>query len=149
MRVSPTLLIVMLIWGPQLGSAQEKTVVPSVFLAPNSPVVDARPAVTVMDVVTAPVAFSRLADELFRRLQPIQQRLQNDQRMRSAGGVLGLGIVAFGALRGQNSLTLAGTQALRFGFDKQLTDIRHRSGFALEPSIGHRAIAITVSRTFD
>src|SRR5205823_233990 len=46
-------------------------------------------------------------------------------------------------------ITLAGTHALRLGLSKHLTAIEARSGFAVEPSIGHRAIAVTVRRTFD
>ena len=98
MRVSPTLVIVMMFWGPAGGSAQDKTIMQSACVAPNAAVVNARPTLTVADVDTDRVAFKRLLDAFYRRLQPIQLRVDDDQRLRSAGAVLGLGAVALGAI---------------------------------------------------
>ena len=95
------------------------------------------------------VAAQHLADQLAARLQPLEQRLREDRRLRSAGAVLGLSAAAIGALRGQQTLTFVGTQALRLGLDRQLTALRARSGVVVEPTIGHRSFSITVSKTFD
>jgi hypothetical protein len=83
------------------------------------------------------------------RLRPLEQRLRDDDRVRRAGAVIGISALALGALHGTKPLTFAGTHALRIGLNKQLTAIEARSGFAVEPSIGHRSIAVTVKRTFE
>jgi hypothetical protein len=91
--------------------------------------------------------FRRLAE----RLRPLHDRLTQDDRIRTAETLVGLGAVAFGASRGrpQTSLIVVGGQALRLGLHRQLATIRQRSGFAVEPSFGHRSFAVTFRRTFD
>ena len=91
----------------------------------------------------------RAAERLVARLRPLEQRLRDDDRVRRAGAVIGISALALGALHGTKPLTFAGTHALRLGLNKQLAAIEARSGFVVEPSIGHRTIAVTVKRTFD
>ena len=97
------------------------------------------------DAVTPAKTF---VEEWSERLRPLEQRLRSDQRLRHAGAIVGLGAAAIGAVRGQQKLTFVGTQAIRFGLDRQLTMIRARSGFEIQPTIGHRSFAITASKTF-
>jgi hypothetical protein len=94
----------------------------------------------------AAAAAKRFVDEWSERLRPIELRLREDQRLRRAGAIVGLSAAAIGAVRGQQALTFAGTQALRIGLDRQLTAIRARSGFEIQPTIGRRGFSVTVSR---
>ncbi len=107
------------------------------------------PARSVEPPSAAALAADQFPDKYFRRLTQIQRRLEGDTQLRSAGAVLGFGAIALGALRGRSALTFVGGQALRFGFAKQVAQIRAASGLAIEPSIGHRAFAVRFSRTFD
>ena len=114
------------------------------------------PVVTVASSIGAPLtdddaaaAARRFADEWSARLRPIEERLHQDVRLRRAGAIVGLSAAAIGALRGQPALTFVGTQAVRIGLDRQLTAIRARSGFEIQPTIGHRSFAVTVNRNFD
>jgi hypothetical protein len=151
MRTSAAVVLasMMLCVVPTDGVAQEKTSMQSGRLVPGAPGVGARPALPVANVGPAAGAATGFPDRFFRRLQPIQQRIRENPRLRAAGAVLGLGAIAVGAVHSRNSLTFVGAQALRFGLERQLTQMRNRSGLVLEPSIAHRAITITVSRTFD
>jgi hypothetical protein len=94
------------------------------------------------------VAAQRFADEWSERLRPLGERLRDDRRLRRAGAIVGLSAAAIGAVRGQHTLTFIGTQALRVGLDRQLTAIRARSGFNVEPTIGHRSFGVTISKTY-
>jgi hypothetical protein len=114
----------------------------------NVPVVSVASVLADVDRDNPAVAMKRLSDEWSARLRPIEERFREDRRLRRAGAVVGFGTAALGALLGQQTLTFVGTQALRLGLDQHLALIRERSGFVLEPSIGHRAFAITASRTF-
>ena len=123
--------------------------------APRTPVV---PVVTVAPVTLADedddldlslAAIQRANDKIAERLRPLEDRLRSNDRLRRAGTVVGIGAVALGALRGTAPLTFAGTQAIRFGLHRQLTAIERRSGFVVEPSIGHRSVAVSVRRTFE
>ena len=119
----------------------------NLVMVPRVPVATVPPTVfTDLDRDAPAAVAKRLADQFYDRLQPIEQRVREDERLRRASEAVGLSAVALGALRGGTSLTFVGTQALRLGFDKQLTRIRNRTGFALEPSIGYRSIGITASR---
>jgi hypothetical protein len=96
----------------------------------------------------AAAAAQRFASEWSERLRPIEQRLRDNVRLRRAGAIVGLSAAAIGAVRGQQALTFVGTQALRVGLDRQLTAIRARSGFVLEPTLGHRSFGLTVVKTY-
>lgn len=100
------------------------------------------------DVDLSADAIQRASERILERLRPLEDRLREDQRMRRAGTVLGLGALAVGAVRGTSSLTFVGTEALRLGLHEQLTAIERRSGFSVAPSVGNRSIAVSVSRTF-
>jgi hypothetical protein len=82
--------------------------------------------------------------------RPLRQRLPQDQRIRALSGVVGVSILAYQAIpRGQKlPLSVVGAEALRIGLDPQIRAFRRRTGFALEPSIGHRRFAVTLRRTF-
>ena len=135
---------------PLSATAQDRTAVRPPHLARGTPVVTVAPAISDADTDDdVNVAARHLADQLAERLQPLEQRLREDRRLRSAGAVLGLSAAAIGALRGQQTLTFVGTQALRLGLDRQLTALHARSGVVVEPTIGHRRFSITVSKTFD
>ena len=146
-------LVVAMLLTPSAGLAQGRLALRADSIAPVQPVMRAAPVVRVAPVTIADDDSSepveRAAEGLVERLRPIEQRLRDDNRLRRAGTVAGLGAIALGALRGTAPLTVAGTHALRFGLHSQLAAIEARSGFAVEPSIGHRSIAVTVKRTFD
>jgi len=97
--------------------------------------------------VTANDSLQRLAE----RLRPLQDRLREDDRMRRAEGFVGLGIAAYEALsnRQQLPLSFVGTHALRLGLHRELAGIRERSGYVVEPSIGHRSFVITFRRALE
>jgi len=149
MRVcAPLLLAVSMLWAASMeAAAQERT-----FRQTSSPPLDAsagrgQPLQREWDA-DPQAAAKRFADETLRRLLPIQQLMREDPRLRSAGAVLGAGLIALTATRGSRSLARVGTGVLRFGLDAPLTQLRNRSGLVVEPSIGHRTVAITFKRTF-
>jgi hypothetical protein len=86
-----------------------------------------------------------------KKVQPLEERLIQDDRLRSAESVVGLGIAVYEARRAHPRLPLGviGTEALRLGFHHQLATIRHESGYTIEPSIGRRSLAITFHKTLD
>jgi hypothetical protein len=98
----------------------------------------------------APAARDRL-HALAERFRPLHERLRQDDRVRTAGSVLGFGVVAYEAFqrRPHLPLTLVGTQALRLGLHRQLSTIRSRTGFVVEPSVAQGGFAITFRRTFE
>jgi hypothetical protein len=130
------------------ASAQEKTFRQSTLPALETSAVRLQPVPNDPDV-EARIAAKHFADEALRRLQPIQQRLRQDTMMRSAGAVLGAGVIALTTVRDSRSLAAVGTQVLRFGLDTPLTQLRNRSGFMVEPAIGHRTFSIRLSRRFE
>ena len=71
--------------------------------------------------------------------------------MRRAESVVGLGIAAYETFGSRRELPLSfvGTHALRLGLHRELDAVRERSGFVVEPSIGHRGFVLTFRRTFD
>jgi hypothetical protein len=152
-RLSAALTVAMLVTAPLAGSAQTRLGIPSARVdttlrsGPAVPIVSVAPVTIADEDASEPV--ERAAERLAERLRPLEQRLRDDDRIRRAGTVVGIGAIALGALRGAKPLTFAGTHALRLGLHKQLAAIETRSGFAVEPSIGHRAVAVTVRRTFD
>ena len=121
MRSSATLLTALVFWVPVEGWAQEARIVVPARLVLDAPAATARPALTVADVDTASAASQRLSEEIYRRLEPVQQRFQRDDRLRRVGAMFGLGAIAFGVMRGGRPLTFVGTEALRLGFERQLT----------------------------
>jgi hypothetical protein len=154
MRTIAAVLTVPLLLVPVTGSAQSRFAL-SARTATFDPRSERRPVVAVAPVTIADgdsadslIAIQRTSDRLMERLRPLERRFQSDDRLRRAGTVVGIGAIAVGALRGTAPLTFAGTQALRFGLRSELTAIERRSGFVVEPSIGHRSVAVTVSRTF-
>jgi len=141
--VSAIGLVVLL---PFSAAAQDKFAVRTPRVARGTPVVSAAPAITDADTADdVAVAAQRFAEQLSERLQPIEQRLREDARLRRAGAVIGLSAAAIGALRGQQTLTFVGTQAIRLGLDRQLAAVRGRSGVSIEPTIGRHGWAITVA----
>jgi hypothetical protein len=135
--------------APHSVAAQEKTGFRPFHPPPNGPSVSVAPVLSGDDAAEDPaIAAKKLFDEWSARLRPLEERLRQDARLRRAGALVGLSAAAIGAVRGQQTLTFVGTQAVRIGLDRQLTAIRARSGFTVEPTLGHRSVAITVSRTF-
>ena len=90
-------------------------------------------------------AVKRLTD----RIRPIQQRLEEDERLRAAERVVGLGMAAVGVLRGQATLSSVGTQALRLGLNREFAAFRERSGFVVEPSFNSHGFSITFRKNLD
>jgi hypothetical protein len=134
---------------PSAVSAQDKVGIRAPQVRPQTPVVSVVPVMTAADTSDdLTVAARRLVDEWSARLRPLEQRLRHDVRLRRAGAVVGLSAAAIGAIRGEQTLTFVGTQAVRLGLDRQLTAIRARSGFTVAPTIGHRGFEITVSKTY-
>ena len=154
MRAGAALLTVaMIVAAPAVGQAQGRLRLDSIRVLPAPPSSPAGPVVAVAPVTIddeeSIVAIQRAADRIAERLRPIEDRVRDDERLRRAGAVIGLGALAIGAVRGTRPLTFAGTQALRVGLHNQLAAIRQRSGFVVEPSIGHRSFSVTLSRKFD
>lgn len=143
------LILTALVWS--LGLAQ-RTAAQDLGVAPPhadaSPLVDGKPAAPRR---TMERKVRETVQRLTERLHPIEDRLRDDHRLRTAERVLGLGAVAYGVLhaRPQVPLTFAGTQALRFGLARELDAIRERSGFAVAPSVGRRSFVVTFSRRID
>jgi hypothetical protein len=102
-----------------------------------------------LDLGDDPVAAAkRLGDALTARLRPLEARMKDDARLRSAGALIGLAAIAAGALHGDAPLTFVGTAAIRAGLERQLNAVRSRTGFTVSPSLGNRSIAVVVSRSF-
>ena len=153
MRAIQAALAVPLILLPPAASAQERTALrpphaTTSLATPAGPVVAVAPVSIGDPDDDAAVVMQRTTERLAERLRPLEQRLREDDRLRRAGAIVGIGAVAMGALHGTAPLTFAGTQAVRFGLHGPLDAIERRTGFAIEPSIGHRRIAVTVNRTF-
>ena len=129
------------------ASAQERIALGPTRLARQVPVVSVAP-VAIDGEDDSTVAIQRLSEDLIARLRPIEQRFREDKRLRGAGAIVGISAVALGALRGQPAVTFVGTHAVRLGLDRQLTAIRKRTGFAIEPSIGHRSFSVTATRIY-
>jgi hypothetical protein len=115
-----------------------------------------------MAIAQEPVPRSRSSDapstavsdslrELAERPRPVRDRLREDDRVRAAGSLVGLGVVAYEALqrRPQVPLAFVGTQALRLGLHRQLSTIHSRSRFVVEPSISQRGFAVMFRRSFE
>jgi hypothetical protein len=68
--------------------------------------------------------------------------------MRRLGAVIGVGAVALGAFRGEQPLMAVGTGVLRIGLDRQLSTIRHTTGFSVSPRLEHRGFSVALTRTF-
>jgi hypothetical protein len=134
---------------PRDAAAQDKPANRSVTLAPGTPVVSVAASVTDMSALDdVTVSAKRFSDELSARLRPIETRLRNDARLRSAGALVGLSAAAVGALRRQRALTFVGAEAIRIGLDRQLGIVRARTGFSMTPSLGDHGFTVTFSRTF-
>jgi hypothetical protein len=143
------LLLGLIVGFPRDAAAQDKPANRSVAPAPGTPVVSVAASVTDMSVpdeVTA--SAKRFSDELSARLRPIETRLRNDARLRSAGTLVGLSAAAVGALRKQHALRLVGAEAIRIGLDRQLGIVRARTGFSMTPALGDHGFTVTFSRTF-
>jgi len=95
-------------------------------------------------------AADAIVERVIQRLRPIENRLRDDHRLRKAESLIGLGVVAHEALQKNPRVPLGyvGTQALRMGPHRQLTTIRQRSGYEVEPSIGRRSFSVTLRKTF-
>src|SRR5256885_386928 len=129
-------------------SAQDRIALrPTPRLAPPVPVATVAP-VAIDGADDSTVAIQRMSEGLTERLRPIEQRFRQDKRLQRAGAIVGLSAVALGALRGQPTLTFVGTHAVRLGLDRQLAPIRKRTGFVVEPSIGHRSVSVTATKVY-
>jgi len=150
MRVAAAIVIVGAAAAfPSVVSAQDKVAIRVPLVRPQTPVVSVAPVMTAEDTSDdVRVAAQRFFDNWSARLRPLEQRLREDSRLRRAGAVVGLSAAAIGAVRGEQTLTFVGTQALRLGLDRQLTAIRARSGFSVAPALGHRRFEVTVSKTY-
>jgi len=120
------------------------------------PAMAQQPAVDVTDTMRSP----HLADtpnldqrvkHLVKRIRPLKDRVVQDDRLRTASSIVGLGIAAYSVSRNRGRLPLGavGAEALRLGLHRQLTAIQQKSGFTVEPSIGRRSFAITLHKTLD
>jgi hypothetical protein len=91
------------------------------------------------------------AQQWMKKVRPLQDRIIQNERLRSTASVVGLGIAAYEATRGRPTLPLGfmGTEALRLGFSRQLALIRRESGYVVEPSIGPGSFAITFRKRLD
>jgi hypothetical protein len=98
-----------------------------------------------------PSAADEVIQRMIERVRPIESRLRDDHRLRKAESLIGLGVVAYETMHKDPRMPLGyvGTQALRMGLHRQLTTIRQRSGFEVEPSIGHRSFAVTFRKTIE
>jgi hypothetical protein len=87
--------------------------------------------------------------ELMRRARPLRDRLIQDDRLRGAESVIGLGIAAYEASRTRQPLPigLIGTESLKLGFSRQLALIHRGTGFVVEPAIGRRSFSLTFRKT--
>jgi hypothetical protein len=134
---------------PSAVSAQDKLGTRAPLVRSHAPVVSVVPVMTAEDTSDdVRVAANRFVDEWSGRLRPLEERLRQDVRLRRAGAIVGLSAAAIGAIRGEQTLTFVGTQAVRLGLDRQLTAIRARSGFTVAPTIGHRRFELTVSKVY-
>jgi hypothetical protein len=86
---------------------------------------------------------------LLNKWQPLQDRVVQNERLRVHSGMVGLGVLAVEGARTAPQLPLGviGTQALRMGLHPQLRTIRERTGYSIEPSIGHRRFVLTFYKT--
>jgi hypothetical protein len=136
-------LVVLLTLRPTAGTAQDvsttstssTTIQVLVHHPPPTPTVDVNDRIR----------------RLMEKVRPLQDRVVQDDRLRTASGIVGLGIAAYEASRngGQLPLGAVGTEALRLGLHHQLASIQHQSGYSVEPSIGRRSFALTLRKTLD
>jgi hypothetical protein len=106
-----------------------------------------RPPDNATDVDVTAVQVKRLLD----KWHPVHERLVQDDRLRVLSGVVGLGVVAYEGIRSRQHVPLAfiGTEALRIGLHPQLSAVRERTGFSVEPSLGYRRFELTFRKTLD
>ena len=150
MRCAYVAALLVLVSGvPRIAEAQGTSATRAVTPAARTPIVSVAATVTEMNVADdVPAAAKRFSDELSARLRPLETRLNNDARLRSAGAIAALTAAAVGAVRGQRTLTFVGTEAIRLGFNRQLGVVRARTGFTVTPSLGQHSFSLTFSRTF-
>jgi hypothetical protein len=88
---------------------------------------------------------------LLDKWQPLHERVVQDDRLRMISGVVGLGVLAYEAMptRSHLPLELVGTEALRIGLHPQLSRLRERTGYAVEPSVGLRRFVLTFRKTIE
>jgi len=148
MRVPTCALVIgMLLAVSSAVSAQERAALRLTHIAPAVPVVAVAP-IAIDGDDDSMVTIQRMSNELTERLRPIEQRFREDERLRRVGAVIGLSAAAVGALRGQPTMTFIGTHAVRLGLDRQVATIRKRTGFVVEPSIGHHSFAVTATKVY-
>jgi hypothetical protein len=144
--------------GPFIATVVVLTLSPSEGRAQNTPAsaVHASDAGAAnSQAVVRPIAPTGDADDRLQKwmksVRPLQNRLIEDDRLRSVESAVGLGIAAYEASRAHRRvpLGLIGTEALRLGFHQQLAVIRRQSGLTVEPSIGRGGFAITFHKTLD
>jgi hypothetical protein len=130
---------------PTRGTAQDASVAGARALdsADNQAVVRQSTAST--------AALRDRVQQLVDRIRPLQERLVRDDRLRTAEGVVGVGIAAYEASRVRSGLPLGfiGAEALRLGLHHQLTVIRRETGYSVEPSIGRGSFAISFHKTLE
>jgi len=148
MRAGPFIAtVVVLALSPSEGQAQNTPA--SGVHAPDAGAANNQ-AVVVRPIAPTGEADARL-QKWMKSVRPLQNRLTEDDRLRSVESAVGLGIAAYEASRGHRRLPLGliGTEALRLGFHQQLALIRRQSGLSVEPSIGAGRFAITFHKTLD
>jgi hypothetical protein len=87
-------------------------------------------------------------DALQAKLVAFEERFEGDTRLGRGATAIELGAALAGAVRGGRSMTGVSTQALRLGLRRPLNAIRDRAGLTVEPVVGHRTVAVTVSHIF-
>ena len=130
---------------PARGAAQDASAAGArvVDSADNQAVVRQSPAST--------AAVRDRVQQLIDSIRPLQERLVKDDRLRTAEGLVGVGIAAYEASRVRSGLPLGfiGAEALRLGLRRQLTVIRLQTGYSVEPSIGRGSFAISFHKTLE
>ena len=130
---------------PTRGTAQDASVA-------GARAIDSADNQTVVRQSTAStVALRDRVQQLVDRIRPLQERLVKDDRLRTAEGVVGVGIAAYEATRVRSGLPLGfiGAEALRLGLHHQLAVIRQETGYSVEPSIGRGIFAISFHKTLE
>ena len=133
---------------PATGSAQEGVRTDAVPRPHRTLVIPIAVARTEPNSATAGGAARGRLDEFNARIRALEARFRDDAQLQRGAIVVALGAAAVDAVRRKRSLTGVSTQALRLGLDRPLARIGERSGLTVEPSIGYRTLAVTVTRTF-
>jgi len=147
MRFSVVVLIgALVIADPSVCRGQEKSGVVRSIGSPTTTTEVKSPSATTSSS-DDPLQLKRLVD----RLQPIQEKVAKDDRLRMVSGIVGLGVLAYEAhpQSPQVPLGFIGAEALRVSLRPQLKMLKSKTGFDMEPSIGRRRFEVTFRKTLD